>query len=190
LHETKRRLLEAGLMMLLERGYHGLGVQDLLDRTGVPKGSFYHHFESKEDLALQAVDLYAALAHAQLEASLSAAERPPLERVRDFFDQIRKMYAAEGYLGCFLGALGQELSGMNDVFRRRIEACFASLASGLAECLEDARQAGDIAPDTDVQQLATVLIQAWEGAALRSRLVRSAVPLDSFFEFYFRPVLR
>jgi len=190
LHETKRRLLEAGLIMLLERGYHGLGVQDLLDRTGVPKGSFYHHFKSKEDLALQAVDLYAALAHAQLEASLSAVERPPLERVRDFFDQIRRMYAAEGYLGCFLGALGQELSGMNDVFRRRIEACFASLASGLAECLEDARQAGDIAPDTDVQQLATVLIQAWEGAALRSRLVRSAVPLDCFFDFYFRPVLR
>jgi TetR/AcrR family transcriptional repressor of nem operon len=79
---------------------------------------------------------------------------------------------------------------MNDVFRRRIEACFASLASGLAECLEEARQAGDIPPDTDAQQLATVLIQAWEGAALRSRLVRSAVPLDCFFDFYFRPVLR
>jgi TetR/AcrR family transcriptional repressor of nem operon len=189
LHETKRRLLEAGLMMLLERGYHGLGVQDLLDRTGVPKGSFYHHFESKEDLALQAVDLYAAMAHAQLEASLSA-QRPALERVRDFFDQIRKMYASEGYLGCFLGALGQELSGMNDVFRRRIEACFASLASGLGECLEEARLAGDIPPDTDAQQFATVLIQAWEGAALRSRLVRSAVPLDSFFEFYFRAVHR
>src|SRR5688572_21589605 len=46
IHETKRRLLEAGLSMLLERGYSGLGVQDVLDRTSIPKGSFYHHFES------------------------------------------------------------------------------------------------------------------------------------------------
>jgi TetR/AcrR family transcriptional regulator, transcriptional repressor for nem operon len=184
LHETKKRLLEAGLMMLLERGYHGLGVQDLLDRTGIPRGSFYHHFESKESLALQAVDMYAELAHAQLEASLSTAGRP-LERIRDFFEHIRQMYASEGYLGCFLGALGQELSGMNDVFRRKIEACFASLAAGLAECVEEARQGGELPHDTDPQQFATVLIQAWEGAALRSRLVRSDVPLECFFDFYF-----
>lgn len=176
--------------MLLERGYHGLGMQDLLDRTGVPRGSFYHHFESKEDLALQAVDLYAAMAHAQLDTSLGDVERPPLERARDFFEHIRAMYASEGYLGCFLGALGQELSGMNDVFRHRIEACFASLTGRLAECLEEARASGDLPQDMDAQQFATVLIQAWEGAALRSRLVRSAEPLESFFEFYFSPVAR
>ena len=49
MHTTKKQLLEAGLTMLLQRGYNDLGVQALLEATGTPKGSFYHHFESKED---------------------------------------------------------------------------------------------------------------------------------------------
>jgi AcrR family transcriptional regulator len=58
IHETKQRLLDAGLSMLLERGYNDLGIQALLDATHTPKGSFYHHFQDKEDFALQVVDQF------------------------------------------------------------------------------------------------------------------------------------
>ena len=67
MHETKQRLLEAGLRLLLERGYHAIGVQEILTETGIPKGSFYHHFESKEDFALQAVDVYHTNAYELLD---------------------------------------------------------------------------------------------------------------------------
>ena len=56
MHPTKLRLLDAGLTMLLEHGYNDLGIQALLEATGTPKGSFYHHFEDKEDFALQVID--------------------------------------------------------------------------------------------------------------------------------------
>jgi TetR/AcrR family transcriptional repressor of nem operon len=183
IHETKRRLLEAGLSMLLERGYSGLGVQDVLDRTSIPKGSFYHHFENKQDMALQAVELYTSTGHELLERCLAQDGRPALERVRTFFEQLADFYGTQGYLGCLLGALGQELSGTNEVFRRKIEECLASLAGRIAECLEDARRVGDLPAGTDPRQLANVLLNAWEGAALRSRLVRSPEPLKGVLDF-------
>jgi TetR/AcrR family transcriptional repressor of nem operon len=183
IHETKLRLLEAGLVMLLERGYGGLGVQDLLDRTGIPKGSFYHHFESKQDMALQAVALYTGMGHALLDQCLTPDGRPALIRLRGFFDQLAGFYQNQGYLGCLLGALGQELSGTNEVFRKKIEACIASLAERIAQCLEEAQNEGTLSPDPDPRLLANVLLNAWEGAALRSRLLRSPEPLDGVLDF-------
>lgn len=185
MHETRERLLDEALTMLLERGYNSLGIQAILDRTGVPKGSFYHHFTSKEEMALEAVDRYTALGHELLNATLAPDGRTPLLRVRGFFERMREMYASQGYLGCLLGALGQELSGANEVFRTRIEVCVASIAGRIAVCLEEAREEGELPPEMDCQHYADALVNAWEGAALRSRLLRSAAPLNAFLAFYF-----
>jgi TetR/AcrR family transcriptional regulator, transcriptional repressor for nem operon len=184
-HATKERLLEEALVLLLERGYNDLGIQEILARTGIPKGSFYHHFMSKEEMALQAVDRYVALGHEVLEVTLAPDGRTPLHRVRGFFERMRELYASQGYFGCLLGALGQELSGANDVFRRKIEACVASIAERIAVCLEEARQAGELRAEVDCRNYADVLVNAWEGAALRSRLLRSPMPLNGFLDFYF-----
>jgi TetR/AcrR family transcriptional repressor of nem operon len=185
-HPTKQRLLDAGLAMLLEHGYNDLGIQALLVATGTPKGSFYHHFEDKEDFALQVVDQYMRHVHAGLDACLADESRPPLERVRSFFETTQQHYRDEGYMGCLLGGLGQELSGVSEVFRRTIEECLAAIAERVAVCLEEARQRGDIAADSDARHMASVLVDCWEGAALRSRLRRDAAPLDAMLDFYFR----
>ena len=183
MHETKLRLLEAGLDMLLERGYGGLAIQELLDRTDIPKGSFYHHFSSKEDMALQAVELYTSLGHGLLDRCLAPDGRPALVRIRAFFQELGDFYGSQGYLGCLLGALGQELSGTSEIFRTKIEACIASLSARIAECLEEARLTGELPAVTDTTQLANVILNAWEGAALRSRLVRSPEPLQGVLSF-------
>jgi TetR/AcrR family transcriptional regulator, transcriptional repressor for nem operon len=185
-HSTKQRLLDAGLAMLLRHGYNDLGIQALLDATGVPKGSFYHHFADKEDFALQAVDQYMHEVHAGLDVCLGDHGRPPLDRVRHFFELTQAKYRSEGYMGCLLGGLGQELSGVNEAFRRRIEQCFSEIADRMANCLEEARRSGDIPASADVRQMASLLVDCWEGAALRSRLRRDAAPLTAMLDFYFR----
>jgi TetR/AcrR family transcriptional repressor of nem operon len=185
-HPTKQRLLEAGLAMLLEHGYNDMGIQALLATTRVPKGSFYHHFQDKEDFALQVLDQYMHEVHAGLDACLEATERPPLERVRCFFELTQQNYREQGYMGCLLGGLGQELSGVNAVFRRKIEGCFAEIAGRIAGCLEEARVQGDLPADADARHMADVLVDCWEGAALRSRLRQDAAPLEAMLEFYFR----
>ena len=185
-HSTKQRLLDAGQAMLLERGYYDLGIQALLEATHTPKGSFYHHFANKEDFALQVIDQYMHQVHAGLDACLGDRDRPPLERVRRFFELTQESYRKEGYLGCLLGGLGQELSGVSEVFRRKIDDCFSAIAKRIAVCLEEARRKGDIRSDANPQRMASLLVDCWEGAALRSRLRGSAAPLMAMLDFYFR----
>ena len=172
--------------MLLERGYNDLGIQALLDATGIPRGSFYHHFGTKQDFALAVVDFYMEQVHAGLDQCLDDPNRPPLERVRTFFGNTRLRYQGEGYLGCLLGGLGQELSGVSEVFRRKIETCFAAISGRVAGALEEARRLGDLPPDTDCKAMADLLIDCWEGAALRTRLRRDPAPLEAMLDFYFR----
>jgi TetR/AcrR family transcriptional regulator, transcriptional repressor for nem operon len=182
LHATKRRLLDVGLATLLERGYNATGIQDLLVATSVPKGSFYHHFASKEDFALHVVGRYLTEVHVLLDQALSDGERTPLERVRLFFDRLLAMYAGQGYLGSLLGLLGQELAAVNTAFRRHIEAAFDGIAARLAETLEEARRRGELPSDADPLQTANLMLDAWEGAAMRSRLLRTAAPLEAALE--------
>jgi TetR/AcrR family transcriptional repressor of nem operon len=116
----------------------------LLDTTRTPKGSFYHHFKDKEDFALQVLDTYMSQVHAGMDACLRHTDRPPLTRVWDFFEMTQKSYREEGYMGCLIGGLGQELSGVSDVFRQKISQCFSEIASEMAICLEEARQLGEL----------------------------------------------
>ncbi|MEO7837085.1 MAG: TetR family transcriptional regulator C-terminal domain-containing protein [Acidimicrobiales bacterium] len=184
-HPTKQRLLDAGMAMLLEHGYNDLGIQALLAATATPKGSFYHHFKDKEDFGLQVVDQYMRHVHAGLDVCLGDTGRPPLERVRRFFELTQQNYRKEGYMGCLLGGLGQELSGVSPVFRRTIEACLSEIAARIAVCLEQARKRGDIPADSDTRRMASLLVDCWEGAALRSRLRGNAAPLKAMLDFYF-----
>jgi TetR/AcrR family transcriptional repressor of nem operon len=188
MHATKDRLLDAGLVMLLEHGYNDLGIQALLDATGTPKGSFYHHVKDKQDFALQVVDRYMNGVHAGLGACLGDTSRPPLERVRRFFEATQEHYRGEGYLGCLLGGLGQELSGVSEVFRHKIEQCFSEIVEQLTACLEEAGQRGEIPSRPEARCMATLLVDCWEGAALRSRLRREAAPLEAMLDFYFSAV--
>ena len=186
IHPTKQRLIEAGLRMLLQHGYNDLGIQALLEATQTPKGSFYHHFKDKEDFALEVIDTYMAQVHLALDGCLGDRSRAPLARVRHFFEQVQQSYQGENYMGCLLGGLGQELSGVSDLFRRKIEECFSAIAKRIAACLEEARQAGEIPIESDARQIADLLVDCWEGAALRSRLQRSPASLNAMLDFCFQ----
>ena len=106
--------------------------------------------------------------------------------MRRFFDLTRDSYRSEGYLGCLLGGLGQELSGVSEAFRRKVDACFSEIARRISVCLEEARKRGDIPSDANPKRMASLLVDCWEGAALRSRLRGNAAPLTAMLDFYFQ----
>ena len=184
--DTQQQLLQQGMAMLLRQGYHALGIAAVLDATKIPKGSFYHHFESKEDFGLQVIDLYMKGVHIGLDLCLGDKSLPPLQRVRRFFESTEEKYRTEGYLGCLLGGLGQELSGISEVFRRKVEQCFSEIARRVAGCLQEAIKQGDLPKKTNPQKMAELLVNCWEGAALRTRMRRDPAPLREMLDFYFR----
>lgn len=184
--ESKRMLLQEGMTLLLQHGYNNLGIATVLEATNIPKGSFYYHFQSKEDFGLQVIDLYMEEVHEGLDRCLRDESLRPLERVRRFFELSEEKYRREGYLGCLLGSLGQELSVVSDTFRRKVEECFSQIAERIARSLEEAVHEGELPEKTDPQRMAELLVNCWEGAALRTRLRRDPGPLRDMLDFYFR----
>ena len=97
-------------------------------------------------------------------------------------------YKGEGYLGCLLGGLGQELSGISPTFRKKVEARFTIIARRIEKALERAKAKGQLRKGVNPHDLADLLVNCWEGAALRSRLRRNASPLGQMLDFYFNAV--
>jgi TetR/AcrR family transcriptional repressor of nem operon len=183
--ETRQQLIQQGMSMLLKHGYHDLGVAAVLEAAEVARGSFYHYFDSKEAFALAVIDEYMKGVHAGLDQTLGDLAIPPLQRIRNFFGAVADSYKGEGYLGCLLGGLGQELSGVSETFRRKVEHCIGQIAQRLAGCLKEAQSLGQLRPGADPDALSELLVNCWEGAALRSRLRRDPAPLKAMLDFYF-----
>lgn len=182
---TRADLIAKGKDLLLKHGYHDLGVAALLEATDLPKGSFYHHFESKEDFGLAVLDAYMEGVHAGLDATLGDESVPPVQRIRNFFGAVMDSYRGEGYLGCLLGGLGQELSGVSPRFRAKVEECFRQIGEKLSRCIAQAQARGDVRAGADPRALGELLVNCWEGAALRSRMRRDPAPLKAMLDFYF-----
>lgn len=180
--QTRDALLRAGTEILTEHGFASTGIDMVLKRVGVPKGSFYYYFQSKEDFGAAVIDSYAAYFARKLDRSLLNEQMPPLERVVAFVEDAKLgMSRFEFRRGCLIGNLGQELGALNENYRLQLEGVFRDWQRRLATCLEAARSAGQLAPNADPAALAEFFWIGWEGAVLRAKLVRSAAPLDCFF---------
>ena len=184
--DTKARLLQIGTEMFLERGYNDTGLQDLLTAAQVPKGSFYHYFRTKEDFGLEIVNRYGAETLVFLDETLQDSTRSPMQRVRRFFAAAFEEFAAQGCRhGCLMGNLGQELADAHDAFRQAIQRHLECWASRLAETLAEATVRGELPAGTDPVVLGRLLIDGFQGAALRMKLERNRAPLDRFLAHYF-----
>lgn len=183
--DTRAALLRAGLEALTEKGFAATGIDEILRRVAVPKGSFYHYFASKEAFGAALIAQYGSYFAHKLERWFGDRGRAPLDRLRAFADDAREGMARHGFRrGCLVGNLGQELEALPESFRGLLAEVFADWQGRLAACLEEAREAGAIAPDADCGRLASVFWTGWEGAVLRARLERRGDPLDAFVDFY------
>ncbi len=183
--DTRELLLRAGLEVLTEKGYSATGLDEILGRVRVPKGSFYHYFESKEAFGLVLIDRYAAYFAGKLDSHFGNPSLPPLARLDAFVaDAMAGMERFEFRRGCLIGNLGQEMGSLPEAFRMRLIAVFADWEARLAACLDAAKAAGQIPDDADCRQLATAFWIGWEGAVLRAKLERNARPLAVFARFF------
>jgi TetR/AcrR family transcriptional repressor of nem operon len=174
--ETNSRadLLEQGTQLMLRSGYAGTGLVELLQAAGVPKGSFYNHFESKEAFGVELVQRYYARHDRILASLLAETDRSPLERLRSYFERLlqRAVDASPQARGCLLGMLALEMAGSSEPLRATVSDAFGRWQARLAELLRQAQVAGEVAPEQDPQPLAAMLIGGWEGALMRARASR------------------
>jgi TetR/AcrR family transcriptional repressor of nem operon len=185
---TREQLLAAGLETLFARGFNGCGVQDIAAAAGVPKGSFYNHFESKEAFAVAVLERYWQRGAAGL-AGLSDERVPPVERLRRYFDAVAAHIVADGCQGCMITNFSTELADQSRLVRDRLAAIFAGWRRTLESCIREAQRAGDVASDLEAGVLASFILDAWEGAILRAKVDKDPGAFEQFNRVVFDKIL-
>jgi TetR/AcrR family transcriptional repressor of nem operon len=188
---NRETILTEGLRVVLERGFCGASVRDVVQAAGVPQGSFTNHFASKEAFALEILDRYFAQVREGIQKTLRSDSLPPLDRLRAWLDlQIRFLKKAEMRNGCLIGNFSIEAADHSEAIRRRLVEIFDEIQQSIAYCLRAAVKARQLRPATDCDEVASFLYSSLQGAILQGKAERSAIPLERFKKFLFSTVLR
>jgi TetR/AcrR family transcriptional repressor of nem operon len=190
---NREQILREGLEVVRRRGFHGAGVRHITAAAGVPQGSFSNHFASKEAFGLEILDRYFAEIGRAVEVTLGDEIRPPLERLRAYFETITCRLQERGWRdGCLIGNLSLESTEHSELLRGRLAELFEVWRQPFADCLTEAAAAGQITLDADLAalDLADFLLASWQGAILRMKVERSPEPLERFKRIVFSAVLR
>lgn len=183
--DTKRELIRSGLEHLTEFGFTASGIDKILKKVGVPKGSFYFYFSSKEDFGHAVIDSYATYFANKLDASLLDESHPPLQRLRNFASHAKQGMAKHQFRrGCLVGNLGQEVDALPESYRGKLIEIFESWEQKVSACLQLAQDNGQLNAQLDCQQLAQFFWLGWEGAVSRAKLQQSAKPLDNYIDVF------
>jgi TetR/AcrR family transcriptional regulator, transcriptional repressor for nem operon len=185
---TRDHLLSTGLKLLHARGFHASGVQDIIEAAEVPKGTFYTHFDSKERFGAEVLGRYWERRADRATAILSDETQSPLARLKAYFEgKTRRIGPFDK--GCMIGNFAAEMAGDSRLVRDRLAGVFAAWTTLLATCIREARAAGELRLSLDPDTIAAFLIDAFEGAILRTKVDRDATALRRFETIVFSTIL-
>tara|TARA_R100001143_G_scaffold727_5_gene1941 strand:+ start:17436 stop:18062 length:627 start_codon:yes stop_codon:yes gene_type:complete len=188
--ETKKLLIQVGTEVLGSHGFNPTGLNTVLKTAGVPKGSFYYYFASKEDFGLAVIDEFALDYAEKIDAFLSNENVQPLQRIRDYLENgLDTIREGKCKRGCLIGTLGQELSSQNETFRLRLDQVFEGWKQQFIVCLQAAIDCGELPRNTNTEQFAEFLLSGWQGAVLSAKMHSSTAPLQAFIDTLFQHVL-
>ncbi len=189
--DTRAEIISIGMGLISLHGYNATGIDMILKQAGVPKGSFYYYFGSKEEFGLAVIDHFAERYDQKLDTFLNDEEVTPRNRIRNYLEHgLASLTQNQCSKGCLIGNLGQELADQNERFRTRLDEIFRSWKERFAACLREAQRAGELAPDADPAVIAGFILSGWEGAILRAKVMKSPQPLRDFIDTLFVTVLR
>jgi TetR/AcrR family transcriptional repressor of nem operon len=188
---TRDHLLQVGLRRIHAMGYASTGVKEILDDANVPKGSFYHHFGSKEAFAKEVLQIYVRGENERAERVLRDGKGAPFKRLRKYFEELIAVYGPTASIsGCMVGNLSLEMADHSELIQSLLRLSFSNWQNGIASILQEAIDRGDLAKSNKPQELASFLLNSYEGALLRSKADRSNKALETFMHFAFNVLLK
>jgi TetR/AcrR family transcriptional repressor of nem operon len=189
---NRDNLLNQGVTLLMKQGYHGTGLQEILDAVNVPKGSFYNYFGSKEDFGAEVIQHYIDPFITQLTAYLKQSDTDALDAIQRYFNElISELEKSEFKGGCLLGNLMGEIGDTSDVCQKSLQTAVTRYRNLLQSGLAKAQQQGTVRSDKSAEEMADLLLNAWQGALLRMKIEKSAAPVkqccQDLLGDFFRP---
>lgn len=178
-HDTRQHILNTARAIILGKGFAAVGLNEILTSAGVPKGSFYHYFKSKEDFGNTLLQDYFDKYLARLEQALRAGAASASEQLLRFFKEwidTQSCHDVEGK--CVVVKLGAEVADLSDTMRATLQQGTTRVAAILAACIARGIEERSVAPPLDPQKTAQVLYQMWLGATVLAKVHRSRAALE------------
>jgi TetR/AcrR family transcriptional regulator, transcriptional repressor for nem operon len=167
---AKEKLLEAALYMIREKGYAGTSVDDLCATAGVTKGAFFHHFESKEQLAVAAADYFSKRAAVLFAEEPHRALADPVDRLLGYIEQRRKLLHGElPEYTCLLGTMVQETYETHPAIREACSKAIFDHAGWLETDIREAMQELRAKPAWSAESLAAHITSVIQGAFILAK---------------------
>lgn len=184
----REKLVTSAVDTLHAKGFHASSIQDITDAAGVPKGSFFNHFENKEALAIEVLNRYVQRTGVDI---LLDRNTPPLERLKNHFTCLAdKIEGSAFQRGCLLGNLALEMADAHPQMRQKLGTAFDSWSQTVESVLREAQATGDIDPRNDPGEMARFLVNAWEGAVMRLKITKDRAPINEFLHICLKVLLK
>ena len=179
--DVKTQILDIAQSTMGSRGFSAVGLNEILKAAQVPKGSFYHYFESKEAFGVALLERYFSRYLAELDVLLGATDDgSAISRLMRYWQRWVDTQAGNDLQSrCLVVKLGAEVSDLSDSMRQVLEDGTDRVIERLTRELKRARQNGEMAADGDASELAASLYQMWLGASMLAKVTQDDRPLQS-----------
>ncbi len=184
---TRDKIIEAATELITKYGFNYTGISQILKQIQVPKGSFYHYFDSKEALGYAVIEQASETHFNNLDCFFNQTQGTPLEKIKNFFNTVIEHYDLEACHSCIIGNLGQELAEQHEGYRQKLAQIFINTEQYFVKLFEEAKTVGELAENFDSNKLAEFFFTAWEGAILSAKVKNSKQPMTNFIELFFDP---
>jgi TetR/AcrR family transcriptional repressor of nem operon len=179
--KTREEIIRKGAELIHAQGFNATGLQQILQAVGIPKGSFYFYFKSKEAFGLEIIDYFSAMISGILAHYLDDKKIQPIKRLEKLFEFFETAYQKSDYnLGCPIGNLSLELADTNERLRVHLKDVIESLIAQIESCLEEAKRDKSIPSSLNTSDVARLIFYGFEGALLHMKVVKNIEPFRVF----------
>jgi TetR/AcrR family transcriptional repressor of nem operon len=177
---ARESILATGQRLMAARGFSAVGLNEILSAAGVPKGSFYHYFGSKDAFGEAMLEAYFADYLAELDVTLRQPGLDGARRVMGYWEtwqQTQSFFDCQGK--CLAVKMAAEVADLSEAMRLAIMRGTAGIVARLAAAIEEGVADGSLAIDGDAHCTAQSLYQLWLGSSVMVKIVRNTTPFDT-----------
>jgi TetR/AcrR family transcriptional repressor of nem operon len=178
--DTRDNILAAGQRMMAAKGFTAVGLNEILTSSGVPKGSFYHYFSSKEAYGEALLHSYFDEYLADIDRTLAQPKQTMAQRLMNYFASWRDTQSFLDCQGkCLAVKLGAEVADMSEPMRLAMKQGTSGIVDRLAKAIEAGVAEGSLSVDESAEETAQSLYQLWMGASVMVKIARHGDPFET-----------
>jgi len=186
-NDSRERLLAVGMELIRTASFESVGINDILREGQIPKGSFYHYFDSKEGFGLEVAKYYHAQQLVSAQAILLDQSVRPIERLKAFFETAYDDFESRQFAqGCLMCNLTTELADEEPAFQEVLQANWRELSAVIATCIAEIDRAEIGLAHLSDNEAADWLLNSWSGALTRMKAMRDGAPPRLFLKTTFK----